>query len=264
MPVGPDNGFDLLGRRPRPTDAFPAAPQPVRVQGARCPKDFGNKELVWTLKTQRRHREGVRVAAAGLLHRRRRDRLRDRRARAPARAIRRCARTSRRSCSSKARKTHRSRSASRFSSDGRRHRRRHPEGGAGQGAPDADPGAAGPPHMMPPSAIDRRQMARTAPVLVRLSRPRQGRPSIPFRSRRGRTRGRARTRRGRRSGSAPPLPDGGKYVVNAVFDTPGTYLLRARADDGALSGRRGVDRYRHPLESIGAAMPRQRAASRLG
>jgi hypothetical protein len=36
--------------------------------------------------------------------------------------------------------------------------------------------------------------------------------------------------------TAPPVPEGGRYVVNAVFDTPGTYVLRARADDGALLG----------------------------
>jgi hypothetical protein len=34
--------------------------------------------------------------------------------------------------------------------------------------------------------------------------------------------------------TAPPVPEGGKHIVNAVFDTPGTYVLRARADDGAL------------------------------
>lgn len=35
---------------------------------------------------------------------------------------------------------------------------------------------------------------------------------------------------------APPVPDGGKYTATATFDTPGTYVLRARADDGALLG----------------------------
>ncbi len=34
----------------------------------------------------------------------------------------------------------------------------------------------------------------------------------------------------------PPLPADGKYVAHATFDTPGTYTLRARADDGALLG----------------------------
>lgn len=32
----------------------------------------------------------------------------------------------------------------------------------------------------------------------------------------------------------PPQPPDGKWVVHATFDTPGTYVLRARADDGAL------------------------------
>lgn len=34
----------------------------------------------------------------------------------------------------------------------------------------------------------------------------------------------------------PPAPPDGKYVAHATFDTPGTYVLRARADDGALFG----------------------------
>ena len=34
---------------------------------------------------------------------------------------------------------------------------------------------------------------------------------------------------------APPVPPEGKYVVTATFDQPGTYVLRARADDGALT-----------------------------
>jgi len=33
---------------------------------------------------------------------------------------------------------------------------------------------------------------------------------------------------------APPLPDGNKWVAHATFDTPGAYVLRARADDGGL------------------------------
>jgi len=34
---------------------------------------------------------------------------------------------------------------------------------------------------------------------------------------------------------APPVPDGGKYVVHATFTDPGTYVLCARADDGGLT-----------------------------
>ncbi len=34
----------------------------------------------------------------------------------------------------------------------------------------------------------------------------------------------------------PPVPPDGKYVARATFETPGTYVLRARADDGALLG----------------------------
>ena len=35
--------------------------------------------------------------------------------------------------------------------------------------------------------------------------------------------------------SPPDLPSDGKWTVEAVFDAPGTYVLRARADDGALT-----------------------------
>jgi hypothetical protein len=34
----------------------------------------------------------------------------------------------------------------------------------------------------------------------------------------------------------PQVPPDGKHTVQATFDTPGTYVLRARADDGALFG----------------------------
>lgn len=35
---------------------------------------------------------------------------------------------------------------------------------------------------------------------------------------------------------APPLPADNRWTATAIFDTPGTYILRARADDGALVG----------------------------
>jgi hypothetical protein len=34
----------------------------------------------------------------------------------------------------------------------------------------------------------------------------------------------------------PPVPPDGKYTATVTFDAPGTYVLRARADDGALLG----------------------------
>lgn len=34
---------------------------------------------------------------------------------------------------------------------------------------------------------------------------------------------------------APPVPPDGKWMSRVTFDTPGTYVLRARADDGALA-----------------------------
>jgi hypothetical protein len=36
--------------------------------------------------------------------------------------------------------------------------------------------------------------------------------------------------------TAPPLAPEGRYTARATFDAPGTYVLRARADDGALTG----------------------------
>ena len=36
--------------------------------------------------------------------------------------------------------------------------------------------------------------------------------------------------------SAPDLPPDGRIVVDATFSEPGTYILRALADDGALLG----------------------------
>ena len=34
----------------------------------------------------------------------------------------------------------------------------------------------------------------------------------------------------------PPVPENGKYAAQVTFDEPGTYVLRALADDGALLG----------------------------
>ena len=33
---------------------------------------------------------------------------------------------------------------------------------------------------------------------------------------------------------APPTPEDDRWVVQVTFDEPGTYVLRGRADDGAL------------------------------
>jgi hypothetical protein len=38
----------------------------------------------------------------------------------------------------------------------------------------------------------------------------------------------------------PPVPADGRHEVTVTFDTPGTYTLRARADDGALYGDEDV------------------------
>jgi hypothetical protein len=34
----------------------------------------------------------------------------------------------------------------------------------------------------------------------------------------------------------PPVPADGRYTTQVTFKAPGTYTLRARADDGALTG----------------------------
>ncbi len=39
---------------------------------------------------------------------------------------------------------------------------------------------------------------------------------------------------------APPMPPDGRIAVKATFDRPGTYVLRALADDGALTGSEEV------------------------
>jgi hypothetical protein len=39
---------------------------------------------------------------------------------------------------------------------------------------------------------------------------------------------------------APSVPPEGRYVVTATFDQPGTYVLRGRADDGALASDEDV------------------------
>jgi len=40
--------------------------------------------------------------------------------------------------------------------------------------------------------------------------------------------------------TAPAVPADGKYIVSATFAEPGTYVLRARADDGALTSDQEV------------------------
>ena len=45
----------------------------------------------------------------------------------------------------------------------------------------------------------------------------------------------------------PPVPADGKYTTQVRFDTPGTYVLRARADDGALFEDEDLTVDRHPL-----------------
>ena len=64
--------------------------------------------------------------------------------------------------------------------------------------------------------------------------PTQTCTSVPTSRRRGKIRAREPTRSGRRCGSLPPAPPDGKWTVQATFDEPGTYVLRWHASDGAL------------------------------
>ena len=89
-------------------------------------------------------------------------------------------------------------------------------------------------------AFSRRRASRSASALVstfvvRVSRRRQR----PLRSRAGQgVGGDARRRQfslGAALGAAAGAPEG-RHEARAIFDAPGTYVLRARADDGALFG----------------------------
>jgi hypothetical protein len=46
---------------------------------------------------------------------------------------------------------------------------------------------------------------------------------------------------------APPVPADGRWIVNVTFDRPGTYVLRGRADDGALYADQEVTIHVAPL-----------------
>jgi hypothetical protein len=39
---------------------------------------------------------------------------------------------------------------------------------------------------------------------------------------------------------APPAPESGRWKVQAIFDQPGTYVLRWHASDGALSADQDI------------------------
>ena len=80
VPIGPDNNIEPGG----PDQGQPTRFLPRRnrfVFRVRVPKDWGEKELVWTLTTKGKTEKAYATLAPGLLHRRRRDRVGDRRAR---------------------------------------------------------------------------------------------------------------------------------------------------------------------------------------
>jgi hypothetical protein len=45
----------------------------------------------------------------------------------------------------------------------------------------------------------------------------------------------------------PPVPEDGRWVVDVTFDEPGTYVLRGRADDGALYADQEITIHVAPL-----------------
>ena len=101
---------------------------------------------------------------------------------------------------------------------------------------NASPNAPRNPALHSAVARHRQQAHRTAHVVVRLPRRRARRRFEPMQVKAWED-----TRTGANSPWAPlwtppPVPKDGKYTGDVTFDTPGTYVLRARADDGALFG----------------------------
>ena len=78
VPIGPDNSIEPGG----PDQGQPTRLLPRRnrfVFRVRVPKDWGQKELVWTLTTKGKTEKALRHASPGLFRRRRGDRVGDRR-----------------------------------------------------------------------------------------------------------------------------------------------------------------------------------------
>jgi hypothetical protein len=232
MPVGPDNGFDALGvDQGQPTHFLPRRNR--FVFKVRVPKDFGQKELVWTLKTH-----GVTEKAYATL---KQDYFIDNVVIASETGA---------LGPGSSNPTIRANSPPLVTIEGDKTRRvqvgqplqlvavvvddgvpRAP----GQGAPAPDPKVLARRSLMPPQRITVGKslglhlswfVYRGAGKVI--FDPVQVKPWED-------------TRAGANSPwaplwIAPPLPPDGKWTTTATFDAPGTYVLRARADDGALFG----------------------------
>jgi hypothetical protein len=231
VPVGPDNGFDSGVEQGQPTHFLPRRNR--FVFKVRVPKDFGQKELVWTLKTH-----GVTEKAYASL---KQDYFIDNVVIASETGA---------LGPGSSNPTIRANKPPVVTIEGEK-TRRIPVGqplqlvaavvddgvpkAPGQGAPAPDPKVLARRSMMPPQRITvgkslglhlswfvYRGAGKVSfdPVQVK-----------PWED----------TRAGANSPwaplwVAPPLPPDGKWTTTATFDSPGTYVLRARADDGALLG----------------------------
>ena len=245
VPIGPDNSIDAGRRRSGTADALPAAPQPLRLPRAGAEGLRREGELVWTLTTNGKTEKAyatlrpdyfvddvVMASETGAL--------------GAGTSSPEVARTSRPSVKIEEDKTRTVQG--RRAADARRlgHRRRRPEA--------ARPGARRPrrrPRGRGPAADGAGRAADANPALSPPSRITVGKSlglHLSWFVYRGpgkatfdppQVKAWEDTRAGANSPWAPlwappPLPADGKLPVTVTFDTPGTYVLRCRADDGAL------------------------------
>jgi hypothetical protein len=232
VPVGPDNSFNLFGAdQGQPTRFLPRRNRFVfRVP---VPKDFGNKELVWTIKSN-----GVTEKAYATL---RQDYFID--------GVVMASETGALGPGSSS-PTIRANKAPVVQIDGPKTRTAK----VGQAVPlvavvtdDGVPKAPGQGAPMPnPAQLARRSMMPPQRITVGKSLGLhlswfvyRGPGKVDFEP--VQVKPWEDTRAGANSPwaplwIAPPLPTDNKWTASAIFSEPGTYVLRARADDGALMG----------------------------
>jgi hypothetical protein len=235
VPAGPDNGFDLQSSQTvdqgQPTHFLPRRNR--FVFKVRVPKDFGNKELVWTLKTH----NVTEKAYASL----KQDYFIDNVVIASETGA---------LGPGSSNPTIRANTAPIVTIEGEKTRRIQvgqplqlvatvvddgvPKA-PGQGAPLPDPKVLARRSMMPPQRITvGKSLGLHLSWFVY-----RGAGKVTFDP--VQIKPWEDTRAGANSPWAPlwvvpPLPQDGKWTTTATFDAPGTYVLRARADDGALLG----------------------------
>jgi hypothetical protein len=235
VPTGPDNGFDLPGAQGmdqgQPTHFLPRRNR--FVFKVRVPKDFGQKELVWTLKTH----NVTEKAYASL----KQDYFIDNVVIASETGA---------LGAGSSNPTIRANKAPIVTIEGEKTRRiaigqplqlvatvvddgvpKAP----GQGAPSPDPKVLARRSMMPPQRITvGKSLGLHLSWFVYRGAGKVTFDPIQIKPWED-------TRAGANSPWAPlwvvpPLPPDGRWTTTATFDAPGTYVLRARADDGALLG----------------------------